>query len=1115
MVFLEIKCCESKKIQLNKFFKSDVLWVKLRMKNIFRKLIIGQFLLLIACHVQKGNISEEKVKEPLADLESGFLIPPDSIQTSVYWYWVSDNISKEGVIKDLYAMKKVGINRAFIGNIAINATPYGKVKLFSEEWWDILHTALRTATKLNIEIGIFNSPGWSQSGGPWIKPSQAMRYLTSSEHRFDGPLKVNAKLPEPTSPFQDVRVIAFKTPKNYQSNIADLKPKISSSSAIENLNLMFDQDTITSTSISAKDSVSIVFDIERDFVLRSITVVPDHYSMYADIKVLANINGSYEKITDFSVDRKNVNLNVGFKPYAPISISVPATTSKKFRVVISKVSPTLSIKELELSSSPKVERYSEKSLAKMFPSPLPYWNEYQWPGQPVFDDPDLMINPNEVIDISQYMDLSGVLKWDVPVGEWVVLRTGMTPTGVTNAPASKEGTGLEVDKMSKAHIASHFDSFLGEIIRRIPTEDRKTWKVAVQDSYETGGQNWTDGMIQKFQDSYNYNPLPYLPTLQGKIVGSGDMSDRFLWDFRRLIADRVAYDYVAGLREVSNKNGLSTWLENYGHWGFPGEFLQYGGQSDEIGGEFWSEGKLGNIENRAASSAAHIYGKTKVSAESFTAAGKTFGRYPEMMKQRGDRFFTEGINNTLLHLYIQQPDDRVPGINSWFGNEFNRNNTWFNYMDLFVNYLKRCNLMLQQGKYVADVAYFIGEDAPKMTGVTDPELPKGYSYDYINAEVIKRITKVENGRIYLADGMNYGILVLPKLETMRPELLQKISDLVLQGANILGPAPIRSPSLENYPIADKKVKELAEALWGDIDGNDVKSHRFGKGLVMSNMDMQSALSMLNIVKDVDLDNAGDSVLYIHRTLKDGEIYFLSNQSNKEVSVTPAFRTTNKQPELWDAINGSRRYLPEFKQNGETTTIPVTLQPLQSAFIVFRKEINPSQNAGVNFPKAESVHLIDSPWTVQFDPTLRGPEKPIIFNQLTDWTKRPEENIKYYSGTAVYHNTFKVEKPKMKEQLFLNIGEVKGMARIKLNGEEIGGVWTSPWEVNITKYVRSGANDVEISVVNTWMNRLIGDSKLPQEQRKTFTSVNPYTPDSPLGSSGLKGPVRILEVNYNP
>lgn len=321
----------------------------------------------------------------------------------------------------------------------------------------------------------------------------------------------------------------------------------------------------------------------------------------------------------------------------------------------------------------------------------------------------------------------GTLTWDAPEGEWVILRMGMTPTGTTNSPASPEATGFEIDKMSREHAAAHFDAHMGEILRRIPAEDRKTFRVVVQDSYETGGQNFTDGMIEEFKTRYGYDPTPYLPVYEGVVVGSQEASDRFLWDVRRMVADKVAYDYVGGLRDVSHEHGLHTWLENYGHWGFPGEFLMYGGQSDEIGGEFWSEGELGDIENRAASSCGHIYGKRKISAESNTAAAAPFTRYPRMMKQRSDRFFAEGINNTLLHVYISQPDDREPGINAWFSNEFNRHNTWFSQMDVFTAYLKRVNFMLQQGLNVADAAYFIGEDAPKMTGVTDPRSPQATS----------------------------------------------------------------------------------------------------------------------------------------------------------------------------------------------------------------------------------------------------------------------------------------------------------------------------------------------------------------------------------------------------
>ena len=424
-----------------------------------------------------------------------------------------------------------------------------------------------------------------------------------------------------------------------------------------------------------------------------------------------------------------------------------------------------------------IERYAEKSLAKMFPRPLPMFNDYLWRKQPQIDSA-FCIDPKKVIDLTEKVK-DGVLTWDFPEGNWIVSRTAMLTTEVSNGPSSPEGRGLEVDKMSKTHIKTHFDAFIGEILKRIPEEDRKTFKVVVQDSYETGGQNWTDTMIEDFKDKYDYDPVPFLPVLNGAIVGSPDISDRFLWDLRRLVADKISYDYVGGLREISHKHGLTTWLENYGHWGFPGEFLQYGGQSDEVAGEFWSEGTLGDIENKAASSCAHIYGKRKVWAESCTAGGNAFARYPKVMKQRVDRFFTEGINATLLHLYIQQFADSVyPGINAPFGNEFNRKNTWFSQMNVFSDYLRRSNYVLQQGLYVADVAYFIGEDTPKMTGECNPELPQGYSYDFINAEVLLTRATVKGNKLVLPDGMSYSLLILPDLETIRPEVLKKLEEKV-------------------------------------------------------------------------------------------------------------------------------------------------------------------------------------------------------------------------------------------------------------------------------------------------------------------------------------------------
>jgi hypothetical protein len=654
---------------------------------------------------------------------------------------------------------------------------------------------------------------------------------------------------------------------------------------------------------------------------------------------------------------------------------------------------------------------------------------------------------------------------------------------------------------------------MGEILKRIPEADRKSFKVVVQDSYETGGQNFTDGFIEEFNQKYGYDPTPFLPVYQGKVVNSQLESDRFLWDLRRMVADKVAYDYVGGLRDVSHRHGLKTWLENYGHWGFPGEFLMYGGQSDEIGGEFWSEGELGDIENRAATSCGHIYGKTKISAESNTCAGQPFSRYPGTIKQRGDRFFAEGINNTLLHVYITQAyEEKNPGMNAWFGNEFNRKNTWFSQMDSYTQYLKRTNFMLQQGLNVADAAYFIGEDAPKMTGVTDPALPVGYQFDYMNAEVIEKYMTVKNGLITLPHGTQYRIMVLPKLETMRPELLAKIIQLVNDGAVILGSAPKRSPSLQNQPGADQRLQSMAAELWGGVDGVKVKSAKVGKGMVLNGMSMSEAFALINCVPDCQLPE-DRSIHYGHRTWAGGELYFVSNQTAETKIFHPEFRVKGLQPELWEATTGYMRNLPAYEQKENATRVPLKLEPYESVFLVFRKTAAKSQGTGIelNYPQPTPIADLKGPWSVNFNASQRGPEETVVFESLKDWTTSVDERIKYYSGTATYSCKFSLAQIPANEKVIINLGNLTAMAKVMLNGSYAGGVWTVPYQLDLTGLVKQGENELKIEVVNTWVNRLIGDSRLPAEQRQTWCPVNPFKPDDPLQPSGLFGPVSILSL----
>lgn len=1045
-----------------------------------------------------------------SNLSTSFLIPPDSIQTSCYWYWISNNISKEGVIKDLHSMKEAGINRAFIGNIGLDDVPYGNVKMLTDEWWNILHAALKTATDLGIDIGIFNSPGWSQSGGPWIKNTAAMRYITSKQQLVKGPIRLEQKLEKSEQDFQDVKLIAYPQPKNDLLILDTKNAIIRSLPHVANINNIVDRDQLTDITYSSeKPEFEIYFNSKNNFTARYISIQTTKIPTSIIVELHAKKNNSFELVKSFKVERYNESIDVGFEPYAPVLETFKPHTSKEFRVIIRNLKAGQGLAEVLIGSGAKVERYAEKTYAKMLQSPLPYWGEYQWDPQSRIDEQDLVIEPSKVIDISKNLKLDGTLVWDVPVGEWIIERIGMIPTGTKNGPAAPEATGFEVDKMSKEHVTSHFNGHIGEVLRRIPEADRKSFKVVVQDSYEKGGQNFTDNFFEAFQKEYGYSALPFLPVYSGRTVGSQDISDRYLWDMRRLVANMVATEYVGGMRDVSHKHGLTTWLENYGHWGFPSESLLYGAYSDEISGEFWAEGDLGNIENRIATSCAHIYGKNKISAESYTCAGNPFSRTPAVIKQRGDRFFAEGINNSLLHVYISQPDNRVPGVNAWFGTEFNRGNTWYSHLDLFTTYLKRINYMLQQGKNVADVAYFIGEDAPKMTGITDPTLPKGHQFDYINYDVILNRLFVKDSRLTLPDGTQYSMLILPKLKTMRPELLTKIKQLVEDGAVVYGPAPSHSPSLKGFPKADTQVDKMAKEMWGDVDGINTQFRKFGKGMIINGMEIKRALELISCYADCKI--ADDvKVDYGHRKTNNADIYFLTNQGvGSSITFTPEFRVKGLKPELWLPTTGEIRDLAAYEETEFSTKVPLTLNPNESAFIVFRyaNSKDPSKALLSNFPKPTLLTELTSPWVVNFVDSLRGPKVSVTFQSLYDWTRSDNEKIKYYSGRAIYNSTFTVNKLPKNKRIYLNFNDVAGLAKIKINGKYVGGIWTPPYKLNISEFIDNGNNTIEVEVVNTWHNRLLGDINLPVDERTTWTVHYPNSKDK-LQKSGLIGRVYI-------
>ncbi len=1053
-------------------------------------------------------------------IEKGFINPPDSIRISTFYYWLNNHTSKDGVVKDLQAMKHAGITRVFIGTNIRNRTSwsrdlagqyFGNVKVFSEEWWDILHTALKTASDLDIEVGLFNCPGWSQSGGPWVKPAQAMRYLDASEIRVKGPGKIFMNVAKTDTFFQDVKVLAMRVSPDYQQNLLDLPgTKLNPSK----LQITPSREPDGAKYILTEKESLLDIELPDETTVRSLSFYPAEY-LNATVDVQVKIDTGYRSIQKAEISRARTveDLAKGFEPHAPYFLSLGEVNSKAFRLVFHKNVDAISqLSNIVLSASPVIKNLQEKKLAKVVAASPSWTNSGKKPPAEISQE-FVLPTANDVVDISRYMSADGMLNWNAPKGEWIIMRTGMRFIDVRNGPASFEAEGFEVDKLNKTHVAFHFNAFIGQVLQRIPAKDRRSFKLVIMDSYERGGMNFTDGFLADFKQRYGYDATPYLPVYKGHIIGSSEVSDRFLWDVRRMVADKLSYDYVGGFREESHKHGLKTWMENYGHSGYPGEFLQYGGQSDEVAGEYWVEPISDRrFENRGAASAAHIYGKNKAWAESFTSGSWTtnpgFATYPKELKRLSDWAFTDGINSTVLHLYIQQPyENDYPGIDAWFGTEFNRKNTWFNHMDLFTLYHRRCNFMLQQGFHVADIAYYIGEDNPVMKGTLEPALSRGFNYDFINAEVIIRDMKVKDGKLVLPHGTSYRILVLPRQETMRPELLQKIEKLVAGGAVILGAPPSRSPSLQGYPHADQRVKALASKIWGTSPS---KQHRYGKGTVFNNISLDAALQFLNVHPDCKA--GADSVAFTHRTLHGKDIYFLSNLSNKPIEFRAVFRAKGLQPELWDALTGTTRALHGFTQNAESTEVPLQLSVDASAFIVFRKKGSPiATELAANFPTATSIATVKDPWQVSFehDSIKRGPVEPIVMKELKDWTAFDDERIRFYSGTAVYTTSLTIYTVPINKTFYLDLGTLTATAKVKVNGTYIGGVWTSPYRLNVSDVIHPGQNRLEVEVINTWKNRLIGDHRLVAKDRIVQSRNNPWNAQSPLQPSGLFGPVTLL------
>ena len=854
----------------------------------FTDILLSAALLTAGCCLPTA-CDRKPASAPISAIEEGFMTPPDSIGVAANW-WVSEDLSLENVVDDFTSMKNAGVTRVIICFDVRDDSV-----MDSEHWWQILHQALKTAGDLDIEVGISNLPGRSHN----IKPEQSMRRIVSAWTVVEGPGMQTIDLPEIEGEYQDVAVVAYP---------------------------LFEHESYSQTWTLKKNAglpLSTKLELDTTVTVRSIEVNVDT-PMRTEGIVSIKDNGEWKEARRFDIDRSNVGSVDGI----PVIISLPE--SEVSEVLFEVAEPGAGEIEVTLSEQPKVERIAEKQLVRMGRA----YDYSAWNDQPDYTTSDWTVDTKNVIVITPDIydgELDpgvkqGRLEKDVPPGRWVIARIAMTPVSTEALSHTVADGGMAFDKMNKDNLQKQVNGYMKEILRRIPAEDRKTFRMIVDDSYDADGQNWTDNMTDEFYSRYGYSPMLFMPVFRGITVGSNDISERFLWDLRRIVADMVATEYIGGLRESAHDNGLRLLLKSNGRGGRSGDFLLSAGQSDEIAGDSRSVDGSGVINNRILASGGHIYGKDRIWSEVGAAAVMQSGLHSNVDKKRADRLLAEGVNAPILDLVSVRGDSLTASCAAGLADS----------TGVAIDYLRRCGYLLQQGRYVADVAYFRGEDVPTTVTGGNPVLPAGYSFDFINADVLKNHARVKNGRLVLDSGMEYSVLMLPN-RTIRPEMIERIEQLVKDGLTVVGHAPERSPSLAHYPLAHATVIETASRMWSP----DGKVNKVGKGKVWNaDTDMSEVMADLNIVPDLSVGEGESMPLFTHRRLGDAEIYFISNPSAERLSINPTFRVKSGMvPQLWNAVDGSVRSIEQFTPaaTGEGVTVPVVLDPSESVFVVFRKK----------------------------------------------------------------------------------------------------------------------------------------------------------------------------------
>ncbi|MDE2435610.1 MAG: glycoside hydrolase [Sphingomonadales bacterium] len=1119
------------------------------------KLFGATFAVAIALTTNPALSQTEQVADA-PSLETQFVNPPNSARPRVWWHWLNGNITKDGITKDLDWMSRVGIGGLQNFDVDLNTPVLVKNRLvyMTPEWKDAFRFAAGEAERRGLELAIAASPGWSETGGPWVAPGDGLKKVVWSEtplvggKRFTGKL---AQLPGVTGAFQDMPFFdplsamagdtAHKVQPQFGGQIAVFAVPVSAADLLQpvardNSGKALDAAALTDASLatgidlpkgSAETPTSVTLDYGKLVTVRSATLfVPGAAAMFFGATVSPQLEAS--------LDGKSwTSLGVVPAMQVPTTVSFAPTSARLFRVTLRPAAPTganmgnpapgivppaffaalagagsktYRLAQFRLSSEAMIDRFEAKAGFEL---------ERDYYKLGMTDAAAPAIAPGRVVNLSDRVKPDGTLDWTPPKGMWKVIRLGYSLLGTTNHPAPAEATGLEVDKFDGDAVRAYLDHYVG-MYRDAAGKDLfggKGVRAILTDSIEVGAANWTPKMVDQFKRLRGYDPTPWLPALTGVAIGSREQSDKFLYDYRRTLADLMASEHYGTVAEVAHANGLKVYGEALeDHRPSLGDDMAMRRHTDVPMSALWTFPQGGKpnpsylADMKGAASVAHVYGQNLVAAESMTSALSYWADSPRTLKHAIDLEFVTGVNRPVIHTSVHSPDEAgEPGLSLMiFGQYFNRHEGWADLAKPWVDYISRNGFMLQQGRNFADVAYFYGEEAP-LTGLFGDkpvaDAPRAYAYDFVNPGALLEALRNEGDELVSMGGARYKVLYLGGSSShMTVPVLRRLAELVEGGATVVGNAPVASPSLADDPV---QWSALVKKLWPGSDGAPV-----GKGRVIASSDVEAALAGIGVASDLRFTGGQDDtdLPFVHRRLSDGDTYFIVNRKDRAERVEAHFRVTGKVPELWHAETGQVETVSYRIENGETV-VPLTLGGEESVHVVFRK---PAAMNGLTVQRLDPRVLatVTAPWTVTFQPG-RGAPASISLPTLAPLSEQSDSGVKHFAGLATYSTTFAAPKGwKPGQPLWLDLGEVREVAEVRVNGQSVGYAWHAPYRVDASHGVKPGRNVLEVRVGTLWVNRLIGDAQ-PGASKLTHTALDTYLPGAPLQESGLIGPVRLL------